>query len=251
MIAVRWPVLLWTCCVLVGGSLLYLPLHTHRDLERWAAELRRTGVPAQAYVFDRITRDGRTTMYLRFAAGGLVREEAIGCEPVCLEAGATPRIWYDPADPGDFVTDFGRLSGDRGDVQGVLGVVGFFVTLAGVGMIAIRIDTAARFRRLVVLVGRDGTFTDGRPHRWAGSGAEAIALFEELRGRRVHELWLDPGETSRPFVEWLQDQAYAGPRPDIERIIVDPAATGATATVRALEHWAYKVETRPTTELVR
>ncbi|WP_127508227.1 hypothetical protein [Actinoplanes solisilvae] len=244
----RWRFLLWSLCVLAGAALMYLPIHTHQDLRDWAVELRRTGVPTQAYVFDQITVDGGTTMYLRFETDGVIHEDAFDCESVCVNDGATTPIWYNAADPGDFVTGFGRLSGDRGRIQGILGVAGFFLALAGVWAALIDIGTAARFRRLVVVIGRAGRFTDRRPHRWAPAGDEAIALLEELRGRRIHELWLDP---DWPVVEWLQEQAYAGPRPDVERIILDPGDPDTAATVRALEHWAYEVQTRPGTELVR
>lgn len=62
-----------------------------------------------------------------------------------------------------------------------------------------------------------------------------------MRGRHIDELWLSPepaGETIWPVVEWLQEQAYAGTRPDIGKIVLPDRQSAMT---RALREWAYEV----------
>jgi hypothetical protein len=248
------PLPLWIGLLLAAAALVYLPFKTGLEVEEWGKELRRTGVPAQGYVYDRITRDSRTTMYFRYQAGGVTYEQEVGCKGVCLEPGATPRIWYNQDDPLDFVTDFGETSGHRGRFQGVMGAGGFVLFVFAVFGIVTAIGTAAHFRRLVVVVGPRREFADGRPARRAETSAEAVALLEELRGRHIHELWLDtvlgPGDTIWPVVEWLQDQAYTGPRPDIEAIVLHSRGAGSDRVIRALREWAYEVRERPETDLI-
>ncbi|MEU4622486.1 hypothetical protein AB0G04_21280 [Actinoplanes sp. NPDC023801] len=68
-----WKVIGCVSLVVAGGLLLWLPFHTSLILEAWKVELKATGVPAQAFVHDRITKEGgnrasaSTTMYLRYA----------------------------------------------------------------------------------------------------------------------------------------------------------------------------------------
>jgi hypothetical protein len=112
------------------------------------------------------------------------------------------------------------------------------------------VGQASRFRRLIVLVDPDREFADGRPVRRAPSSASAIALLESLQSRHIDELRLSPdlgAETSWPVVEWLQEQAYAGTRPDIGKIVLPDRRSEMT---RALREWAYEVcegQATPTT----
>ena len=80
-------------------------------------------------------------MYFSYEVDGRTHAQEVACFEVCRAAGAEVPIWVNPADPGDFVTDFGQLSGHRGRVQGVLGVVGLAVL--GVGVVL----TLSRIRR--------------------------------------------------------------------------------------------------------
>ncbi|GGN71757.1 hypothetical protein GCM10010112_39360 [Actinoplanes lobatus] len=123
---------------MAGAALAWLPLHTQSELDDWAAELWTTGTPATATVRDRITREGGnrssddTTMYVRYELDGRLHEAEVACFEVCLPVGATVPIRVSAADPADFVTDFGQLSGHRGETQGVLGVIGLFLLIAGI-----------------------------------------------------------------------------------------------------------------------
>ncbi|WP_233563570.1 hypothetical protein [Micromonospora musae] len=123
-------------CVLllvVGGLLLWLPIHTQNKLDEWAVELRAGGEPAQAIIYDRTTKGrGKTTMYFRYDLGGRTYEQEVPCVEVCRSYGDEVRIWVNRADPSDFVTDFEQLSGHRGRLQGVLGAAGFAILLLGV-----------------------------------------------------------------------------------------------------------------------
>jgi hypothetical protein len=248
----RNPGLWMTSAGLVtGAALMYLPVHTQFELGDWERELRRTGIPAQGYVFDQTVSDrGSRTMYFRYQADGVTHEEEVDCDQVCLPAGATSELWYNPADPLDFVTDFGELSGERGLPQAVLGVIGLVLFGFTVFMTVTSDGRTRWFRRLIVLVDVDREFADGQAARRATSSAAAIALLESLRGRRIDELWLSPdlaGETTWPVVEWLQEQAYAGTRPDIGKIVL-PYRKPEMA--RALREWAYEVsegQATPTT----
>ncbi|WDZ85392.1 DUF3592 domain-containing protein [Micromonospora cathayae] len=137
--------------LMLGGSLLWLPIHTQLELDDWMTELRSDGVPAQAVVHNRVTEDGgnrsspSTTMYFRYEIAGRTHEAEVGCVEVCRNRGETVTIWVNPADPSDFVTDFDQLSGHRGRVQGVLGAVGFGLLLVAVPLTLSRIP----FRRWV------------------------------------------------------------------------------------------------------
>ncbi|MET7747202.1 hypothetical protein [Micromonospora sp. NPDC005367] len=118
--------------LVVGGLLLWLPIHTQNALDDWAVELRAGGEPAQAIIYDRITkRRGGTTMYFRYDFGGRTYEQEVPCVEVCRSYGEKVGIWVNRSDPTDFVTDFDQLSGHRGRLQGGLGVVGFVALLLG------------------------------------------------------------------------------------------------------------------------
>ncbi|MFG1718154.1 DUF3592 domain-containing protein [Micromonospora chalcea] len=146
----RRSFLIHLACVLLvagGGALLWLPFHTQTELDDWAVTLRERGTPARAVVVDQVTKSGGNrssssrTMYFSYELDGRTHAQEVACFEVCRAAGAEVPIWVNPADPGDFVTDFGQLSGHRGRVQGVLGVVGLAVL--GVGVVL----TLSRIRR--------------------------------------------------------------------------------------------------------
>ncbi|WP_250030240.1 cyclic-phosphate processing receiver domain-containing protein [Paractinoplanes maris] len=234
----------------VGAALVFLPIDTYFDLEDWERELRRTGVPAPAYVFEHPVDRGSRSMLLRYQAEGVTHQAEITCYEVCLPVGATPRIWYNAADPLDFVTDFGELSGERGSPQGLLGLAGLLLFAGSVWLAFGSVGWTHHGPRLVVLIDPVHKFVDGRPARRARSSAAAITLLETLRGRHIDELWLDhdlDGETAWPVVEWLQEQAYAGDRPDIGQIVIPAGKTTGPAQdmTRALREWAYEVRTGP------
>ncbi|MFI6244268.1 hypothetical protein ACIBEF_30850 [Micromonospora sp. NPDC050795] len=69
---------------------------------------------------------GMVMLWLPFA--GAPRQAEVGCWEVCLAAGSAVRIWVNPDDPDDFVTDFGILSGHRGRLQGVVGAAGLVLS---------------------------------------------------------------------------------------------------------------------------
>ncbi|MEV4479054.1 hypothetical protein [Micromonospora coxensis] len=138
--------------LLLGAALLWLPFHTAREQDRWAVELRERGRPAQAYVYDVRTERSRTTAYVRYQLDGVSHEQEIACMQVCPAWRSTVPIRVSRTDPGDFVTDYGQLSGHRGRVQGVLGAVGFvllavpLVGLAVVGGGRLKDAATARLR---------------------------------------------------------------------------------------------------------
>ncbi len=68
-------------------------------------------------------------MHLSCEFAGVQRQAEVGCWEVCLAAGSTVRIWVNPVDPDDFVTDFGIRSGHRGRLQGVVGAAGLQLSL--------------------------------------------------------------------------------------------------------------------------
>ncbi|HCT81852.1 MAG TPA: hypothetical protein DGG94_22770 [Micromonosporaceae bacterium] len=125
-----WAIAGFVSLLLVGGALLYTPFHHFRHLDAWEKELRERGKPAQALVFNRVTKPGgnrssdKTTMYFQYDLDGVRTEAEVGCVQVCLYAGTTVAIWVNPDDPTDFVTEFDQLSGHRGRFQGVLGAAG-------------------------------------------------------------------------------------------------------------------------------
>jgi hypothetical protein len=137
----------------VGGALLWLPFHTFGMLDDWKAELRATGIPARATVYDQVTEKGgnresaSTTMYLRYVVNGRMHWEEVGCMQVCLPPDTEVSIWVNPADPSDFATDFDMLSGHRGRLQGGLGVAGFVLLVLGVPVMLSKIRSRARTGR--------------------------------------------------------------------------------------------------------
>jgi hypothetical protein len=161
--------------VVLGGTLLWLPLHTHLELDDWGAELKVTGVRAEAVVYDRVTEEGgnressSTTMYLRYAVGGRAHRAEVGCVQVCLSPGDQVSIWVNPADPGDFVTDFGKLSGHRGRLQGGLGVVGIVVLIWAFALIESGTRGRRKRRRPVVPV-EGGGLTGRSKHKKKRNG---------------------------------------------------------------------------------
>ncbi|MFJ6150540.1 DUF3592 domain-containing protein [Micromonospora profundi] len=174
-----WANLGCVLLVVAGGALLWLPFHTQFELDDWAAELRTRGVPARAVVDDRVTKEGgnrespSTTMYFRYDLSGRTYEQEVGCVEVCRSAGDEVSIWVNPADPGDFVTDFGQLSGHRGRVQGVLGAVGFGILVLAVPLLLSRVPFRRWFprrtrRRPVALVRGGGRFTGRSKHKGYG-----------------------------------------------------------------------------------
>ena len=78
---------------------------------------------------------------------GRTYEQEVGCVKVCRLIGDEVLIWVNPADPGDFVTDFDQLSGHRGRIQGVLGVVGFGILVVAVPLMLSRIPFEHWFHR--------------------------------------------------------------------------------------------------------
>jgi hypothetical protein len=122
---VRYPV--YTLGFLVGMVMMWLPFKTFQDNDAWGRRLRVDGVPAQAVV-DELAHKRRSTMHLHYEFAGAQRQAEVGCWEVCLSAGSAVRIWVNPNDPGDFVTDFGILSGHRGRLQGVVGAAGLVLS---------------------------------------------------------------------------------------------------------------------------
>lgn len=166
-----WVTLGCALLVVVGGALLWLPFHTQSALDDWQTQLRASGVPARALVYNRVTKPGgnrtspSTTMYFRYELDGRTYEQEVGCVEVCRSIGDEVLIWVNPADPSDFVTDFDQLSGHRGRIQGVLGVVGFGILVVAVPLMLSRIPFERWFswhrppRRAAVPVVRGAKFT--------------------------------------------------------------------------------------------
>ncbi|GIE35473.1 hypothetical protein Ait01nite_085180 [Actinoplanes italicus] len=158
----------------VGGALLWLPFHTFGMLDDWKDELRATGIPARATVYDRVTEKGgnresaSTTMYLRYVVNGRMHWEEVGCTQVCLPPDTEVPIWVNPADPTDFATDFDMLSGHRGRLQGGLGVVGLLLLTIGVPAILAKIGPRRKRRRPAVPVQGGGRFTGRTKHKRDG-----------------------------------------------------------------------------------
>ncbi|MEH1164871.1 DUF3592 domain-containing protein [Micromonospora sp. CPCC 205539] len=139
----RSPAVVTLGCVLLmvaGGLLLWLPIHTQLALDDWETELRAGGLPARAVVYDQVTdARSKSTMYFRYEVSGRTYEQEVPCVEVCRPAGDDVSIWVNRADPKDFVTDFGELSGHRGRFQGLLGAGGFVVLVAAILLLLSRI----------------------------------------------------------------------------------------------------------------
>ncbi|WP_127508229.1 DUF3592 domain-containing protein [Actinoplanes solisilvae] len=265
-----WQLTRWTStiCIVVGLALGWVWVDTFRDLDRWKDELRRTGVPAQGYVYDRTDEQGGT-MYFRYQAAEFpararqlyTYERWVPCNTLCLAPGSTSQIWYNPADPGDFVTSFDELSFERGNWQVALGVGGLLLAVYGVGrsvadLANLRRDSRPAARpnpavpgqgrpagKSVLLINSTNLFGAGPPVRRARSSAEALALLEKLRGEHIEELRIGPtpGDSVRPVVEWLRDEASSGTRPRIDRILVHPDSPHAINVTRVLREYGYWV----------
>ncbi|TYC23378.1 DUF3592 domain-containing protein [Micromonospora sp. MP36] len=172
-----WVTLGCALLVAAGGVLLWLPFHTQYALDDWARELRATGVPARAVVYDQVTKSRgnrsapSSTMYFRYELSGRTYEQEVACFEVCRSSGDRVAIWVNPADPSDFVTDFDQLSGHRGRVQGGLGVAGFAILVLAVPMLLSRIPFQRWFprrtrpRRPAASVGGSGRFTSRSKHK--------------------------------------------------------------------------------------
>lgn len=182
-----WLILASALLAVAGAALLWLPFHTQTALDDWGVTLRERGTPARATVVDQVTESGgnrgssSSTMYFSYVVDGRTHSREVPCFEVCRAAGTEVPIWVNPADPGDFVTDFGQLSGHRGRVQGVLGVVGLVALGTGVVLTLSRIrratrpdhdraaragtDRAARARRVAPAPVGDGRLHAGRGKR--------------------------------------------------------------------------------------
>lgn len=175
-----WLTLGSVLLVVAGGVLLWLPFHTQYALDDWQTELRASGVPAKAVVYDQVTKRGgnrtsaSTTMYFRYEIAGGTYEQEVGCVKVCLSIGEEVPIWVNPADPSDFVTDFDELSGHRGRIQGGLGVAGFTILVLAVPMMLSRIPFQRWFpprkprRRSRARTRENARFTTRSKHKLGG-----------------------------------------------------------------------------------
>ncbi|WFE51886.1 DUF3592 domain-containing protein [Micromonospora sp. WMMD1155] len=132
----RWRYPAYLLGIVAGMVMMWLPLKTFDDQEAWETRLRADGVPIQAVIHETVykARNSRT-MHLRYQFAGVPHRAEVGCWEVCLPADTSVRIWVDPDDPEDFVTEFGTLSGHRGRLQGVIGAAGLI--LAGTTLAAV------------------------------------------------------------------------------------------------------------------
>ncbi|MFJ2083725.1 DUF3592 domain-containing protein [Micromonospora chokoriensis] len=122
--------------IVAGVVMMWLPVKTFDDHEAWGARLRDDGLPVQAVVYETVHKGRNSnTMHVRYQVGGAQRQAEVGCWEVCLPADAAVRIWVNPDDPDDFVTELGTLSGHRGRLQGVVGAAGLI--LAGTMLAAV------------------------------------------------------------------------------------------------------------------
>ncbi|MDG4835039.1 DUF3592 domain-containing protein [Micromonospora sp. WMMD967] len=134
--------------IAAGIAMFWLPMKTFDDNEAWETRLRSDGVPVQAVVHE-IVHKGRSsnTMHLRYQVGGAQRQAEVGCWEVCLQADTAVRIWVNPDDPDDFVTEFGVLSGHRGRLQGVVGAAGLILAGTMLAAVIVRFFGQRRDRR--------------------------------------------------------------------------------------------------------
>lgn len=132
--------------ILAGLALIWWPYSTQRNLDEWAVQLRQQGTPAEAVIYDQVTKSGGNrspnseTMHVRYDFADQTRVGEVGCWDVCWPAGTPVRIWVNPADPGDFVAEFGTLSGNRGRIQGGFGAAGFVLTVVSIGATILRLN---------------------------------------------------------------------------------------------------------------
>lgn len=142
----RYPV--YILGLAVGMVMMWLPIKTSQDNDAWESRLRVDGVPAQAVIDEFVhKRRNSNTMHLRYELAGAQRQAEVGCWEVCLPAGSAVRIWVNPNDPDDFVTEFGTLSGNRDRLQGVVGAAGLMLFGAMVLAVIARLYQRRRDRR--------------------------------------------------------------------------------------------------------
>jgi hypothetical protein len=135
--------------IVSGLLMLWLPYQTFLDENAWADRLRAEGVPARAVVHDLVRKARNSnTMHVRYEVADVLYRAEVACRQVCHPAGTPVQIWVSPDDPGDFVTDFGTLSGHRGRFQGVVGAAGFVLAVSMTGLAAARLSRQRRDRRL-------------------------------------------------------------------------------------------------------
>lgn len=135
--------------LLAGLVMMWLPFKTYQDNEAWAERLRVDGTHVQGVVY-KFVHKGRNsdTMHLRYEWAGAERRAEVPCGSVChTKAGTAVGIWVNPDDPGDFVTDFGTLSGHRGQPQAGIGFAGLVLSGWGVLAAITRLDARRRARR--------------------------------------------------------------------------------------------------------
>lgn len=115
--------------IVVGMVMMWLPVKTFNDTDAWEDRLRADGVPIQAVIYETVHKGRNSnTMHMRYQVAGAARQAEVGCWEVCLPADTAVRIWVNPDDPDDFVTEFGTLSGNRGRLQGVVGAAGLILS---------------------------------------------------------------------------------------------------------------------------
>jgi hypothetical protein len=143
---VRYPV--YMLGIVAGLVMMWLPYKTFHDNDAWEDRLRAEGVPVQG-VIDELVHKGRNsnTMHLRYELAGAELWAEVGCWEACHPADTPVRIWVNPDDPGDFVTEFGTLSGHRGRVQGGIGMAGLVLSGSMVLTAFTRLDQRRRDRR--------------------------------------------------------------------------------------------------------
>ncbi|MBV1850579.1 DUF3592 domain-containing protein [Catellatospora tritici] len=134
VVSARTAVLLTAAAFAVGLALLSLPFLQARHDEDWAARLRQTGVPLQLTVsaleqYERGRSSPSRTMFFRYEFDGRPIEAEMPCVRVCLVSGTPVAVWVNPADPTDFVAEFGQLSGHRSWVVGPVGFVGAMMVI--------------------------------------------------------------------------------------------------------------------------
>ncbi|MEV4347805.1 cyclic-phosphate processing receiver domain-containing protein [Actinoplanes sp. NPDC049596] len=103
---------------------------------------------------------------------------------------------------------------------------------------------------VVVLIDDLRSFADGRPAELARTSAAGVTLLDELRGRRIDELWLDHDlggeDTIWPVVELLERAAFDGRPFDIGIVYIHSANPPGVVKIRqALERWNYPVRSVP------
>jgi hypothetical protein len=133
--AKRARLLLVVAVAVVGGLLVYQPVGRSLELDRYAGQLRRTGEPVRAVLHSgaqRIGNSGKTETVcdLRYEFHDTPYDDSFGCDEIPYgEPVTTELIWVNPADPHDYVTENGTLSGTRHGLDFVLGMIGCVLLL--------------------------------------------------------------------------------------------------------------------------